>query len=187
MINSLPVIRWDDEKVAAIGLNPDSSRIDFDFTNGCVSFQNNARYPDEPLCHPYQLPHKWLEGSEIRPHIHWGQQSINEPNWLLAYKVIGNGDAFTVETDYTNYIFRKKVSNAFTYTDGALMQITQFGGIDMTGYKLSDLIAFVLFRDSLNTSGLFSGADPSSLDELLFYFDVHIQVSDWGSRQEYVK
>ncbi|MCP4273023.1 MAG: hypothetical protein GY781_13860 [Gammaproteobacteria bacterium] len=134
-----------------------------------------------------QMQHSWKNGSAVRPHLHWVQQGSDEPNWLLAYKVVDNGASVGVETDFTNYTLLKKSSNAFTYVSGNLAQITIFPEIDMTGMSTSDMIQFVLFRDSANISGEFAGSDPSAITELALEFDIHYQKDDRGSQDEYTK
>jgi hypothetical protein len=184
------IIGWDDLRFPLSGENFDisSGRVDTDYFNGTVIFANNARYPDEPGKITCQMPHRWKEGSEIRPHIHWKQQSANEPNWLLAYKIEKNGEASAIETDYSNYTLLTKDTDSYTYVSGVLNQITNFGSIDMTDVSLSDHIIFLLFRDTENTSGEFSGSDPSSLAEHMYEIDVHYQIDqDRGSRQEFIK
>jgi hypothetical protein len=180
---------WDDLRFPLMGRNLDSTsgRIDYDYFNCAVGYQANARYPDEPVCMLAQMPHEWIEGSTIKPHMHWIQQSANEPNWLLCYKIVAKNTAITIETDFTNYTFLKKDSNAFTYSSGNLHQITLFPSIDMTGKSLSDCIQFALFRDSTNVSTEFAGADPSALVEYVWEFDVHYQADGLGSIQEFSK
>ncbi len=180
---------WDDSKFPATGVRIDSSstRYSYNVYNGTVVFNNNARYPNEPISMMDQMPHKWKAGTSIRPHIHWFQQSANEPNWLILYKLLKKDTAITIETDFTNHIALTKSHNAFTYVSGTLDQITAFPEIDMTGYALSDMIHYVLFRDTTNASGEFAGADPSSQAEHLKEFDVHLEIDSLGSEEEFVK
>ena len=182
-------LRWNDLRFPFTGSNIDvgSGRLDYDYFNGGIGFQANARYPNEPVFSVAQLPHSWKIGTMVRPHIHWLQQSANEPNWLLAYKFSENGAANAIETDYSNYTFLTKASNAFTYTSGVILQITNFGMIDTTGLGLSDTIDFAFFRDNNNTSGEFAGSDPSNLVEIVKEFDVHYQIDDRGSSDEFSK
>lgn len=183
-------IGWDDLKFPFAGRNIDvaSGRIDYNYYNGSISYQSNARYPDEVVSMLAQLPHAWKEGSEVRPHIHWLQQSVDEPNWLLGYKIYDNGQSGNIDTDYSNHTFVTVDNNTFTYTSGNLVQISRFPAIDMTGYGLSDMIHFVFFRDTANTSGEFVGTDPSGLVEHVIEFDIHYQTDQArGSRQEFIK
>ena len=180
---------YDDSKFPLMGqgLDTTSGRMGFNYFNGAAFFANNARYPDEPISMTDQMSHAWKEGTTIYPHIHWKQQSANIPNFLLAYKVIGNGGADVVETGYTNHTFLTLQSHAFTYTSGILNQISGFGGISMAGETVSSVVHYALFRDTGNASTEFAGADPSSLTELVTTFDVHYEIDTLGSREEYAK
>jgi len=182
---------WEDLRFPFAGRNIDTSsgRIDYNYYNGGIDFQNNARFAaSEAVSMQAQFEHSWIAGSEIRPHLHWLQVGSDEPNWLLAYKIIRNGQANAKETDYSNHTLAVKSSNAYTYTSGTLVQITKFPSITPSTMGISDMIHFVLFRDTANASTLFADVDPSSITELAFEFDVHYQSNTPnGSRQEYVK
>jgi hypothetical protein len=181
---------WDDLRFPLTGRNIDttSGRIDYNYFNGGISFQNNARFPNEVVSMIAQMPHAWKEGSAIRPHIHWIQQATNIPNFLLGYRLLKKNTTNALVTDFTSHTFDVMQGQAYTYTSGNLEQIGSFTEIDMTGYGLSDIIHFVLFRDTENTSTEFAGADPSSLVEIIREFDIHYQTDlPGGSRQEFIK
>ena len=180
---------WEDLRFPFVGNRIDVSggRLDYNYFNGGVGFQSNCRYPNEPVSMIAQFPHGKKYDTEVRPHIHWLQQGTDEPNWLLAYKKILNGKQSAVETDFTNHTLVKKRNNAFEYTGGTIAQITNFPVIDTTGMLNSDVIHFVFFRDSNNTSGIFDGADPSGITEIVHEFDVHFQMDAFGSQAEFVK
>lgn len=181
--------QWDDLRFPLYGSNIDSNagRVDINYFNGTLGFATNARFPNEPISMIAQLPHSWKAGTIIKPHIHWIQRSVNLPNWLLAYKIMKNGEAVNIDTNFDNHIKVACSAELFPYVSGEIMQICQFPDIDTTGMDISDTIHFVLFRDTANTSGLFAGADPSSEIEHSIEFDIHYQVNSFGSNQEYVK
>lgn len=135
---------WEDLRFPLIGRNIDvtSGRIAYDYYNGTVSFATNARYHlNETISFIVQMPHAWAEGMEIRPHLHWLQQDATEPNWLLGYQIHKkNTIRAALETDFSNHTKLIKSSNVFTYTSNILEQITTFPAIDMTGYKISDIL-----------------------------------------------
>ena len=64
-----------------------------------------------------------------------------------------------------------KGKELFDYSSGTIVQITDFGGIDMKGVGASDLLHLVLFKDGANTSTLFTGADTN--ERLSLELDVH--------------
>lgn len=187
--------RWDDDKFPMIGqgLDTTTGRHGVNYFNGTVFFNANARYTvnavNEVVSMNMQLQHKWLEGSVIKPHIHWLQQhASNVPNWLLGYRIYPKFSVNpALETDFSNLTLLTLDNHVATYASGVLEQISGFPEIDLSGYTLSDNIHFCFWRDSANVSSQFSGADPSALVEHVREFDVHYQIDSRGSRQEYIK
>lgn len=181
-------IEWDDMKAVATadGIDSSGGRIDFDYLNTAVVFEANARYPEEPFVGSNQLPHGWSEGSYVFPHIHWLQDQDATPNWLLAYRIYSNRstlpDTFTLAAPLSN-AFDFSLDSPGTY----FMQITSFPLIDMTGIRISGWLDWRIYRDSANTSGLFSGADAYSGQARLREYDTHIQLDAHGSNMEFHK
>ena len=177
---------WDDERFPMTGSRAYTAagRLAYNYFNGGIDFQSNALYPTDPVSITGQMPHSWLEGSEIRPHIHWLQTSSAAPNWLFGYKIANNGSVGVKDTDFSNHTFSVVNRDVFTYTSGALIQISSFPAIDMTGINISAPLHFVIFRDTTNVSGLFAGADPSATDEFIKEFDFHWQRDSYGSWEE---
>lgn len=189
---SLAAPRWDDLSspiVASARLDTSSGRLDYNFFNGAVNFNSDARYPNEPVLIPLQVPHsaKYGAGAVLRPHIHWYQSQVAIPNFLIAYKIIEIGSQVTVETDYSNHTFLTIDNHRITYVSGTLYQLSEFPEIDISSVGLSTSIDVVLFRDSNNTSGEFAGVDPVASDVLVKWQDQHVQKDGEGSRQEFVK
>ena len=184
--------RWDDLSNAIIAsrLDQASGRLDYDYFNGGVVFQSNARYPDEPVVIPIQLPHSLLigTGAVFRPHFHWLQRQSAVPNFLLGYRKMNNGSDVGFESDYSNFTFLIPKGNKFTYdSESALLQITEFPEIDTSDLTISAQLLFVLFRDTANASGLFTGTDPVAADVTVTYNDSHVKFDGEGSRQEFIK
>jgi hypothetical protein len=184
-------ISWDDLRFPLTGQNLDSAatRYQRDLFNGGVSFDANSRFPNEAIVMTAQLPHKWREESTLKPHFHWLQQHATEiPNWMLAYKLFKkNTSSFALESDFSNFTQVAFNGHAFTFGTTVFTQITMFPDIDMTGYGFSDTIVFALFRDTTNASGLFAGADPSALVEIVQEFDIHFEIDSEGSTLEFTK
>lgn len=177
-------LRWEDLRFPMTGnrLDSSSTRYSYDFTYCGIRFHTNARYPNEPICALAQYPHGWAEGQDSRPHIHWWQQEANDPNWLLAYTKVKNGEAIGSEV-----LVIPSTQRTFTYPGSPIVQITKFPDIDMSDMTISDSIAFRLFRDTGNISGLFPGSDIYSQNALVWEFDAHYEVDSTGSYEEYVK
>jgi len=164
---------WDDLRFPLTGARLDitAGRLDYDFFNGGVGFAANARFPEEPVSMLAQMPHEWLVGDEIKVHHHWPQEAAGG-NWLLAWKKYINGETCNVDTDFTTTHTLAAGTELFTYTSGTMYQITDFGGIDMSDMGPSDCLHLVLFRDSANTSTLFSGTDATGV-RISCELDIH--------------
>ena len=180
---------WVDMLGPLIGQRLDSAATRYSHSpfNGAIAYANNARYTEEVIAQENELIHEWILGTNGRPHLHWKQQSADIPNWLFGWKLHNNGEADAIETDYSNFTFSVLESHAFTYVSGVLNQISAFPDIDLSTAKLSDLLTIVFFRDTLNTSGEFAGADPSALTEYATNLDTHIQIDAPGSLQPFIK
>jgi len=159
-----------------------STRIDYDYDECALDFNTNARYDEEPVCVTFQLDHDYIEGSDVRVHLHWIQQEANDPNWLIQWRWMKNGEAVGSWT-----LAIPSVVRMFTYSSGDFGQITKFADISGTGVGISDMLQVRLFRDSANTSTLFAGGDPYTVGALGVELDVHVQVETLGSVNEYSK
>ncbi len=176
---------WDDLRFPAMGQSLDSTtgRLDYDFEECGVGFAANARFTEEPLCFICQMPHSKLHGSAVHPHIHWIQNQAADPNWLIQYRVYNNGEAPPAWQ-----LAKPSTTRTFPYVAGNLLQITKFPAIPAPADEsVSAFIDVRLFRDSANTSTLFTGADAYAGTALLKELDHHILIDSLGSRDEYVK
>ena len=175
---------WDDSRFPLVGENAYSAsgRISYDYDECALAFHDNARYPEEPACATDQMTHMWVEGSDLEPHLHWFQMSDADPNWLIQYRIVENGQAPTAWQ-----LMIPDVPRVFTYTSGTLAQITAWPTIDMTGYKISDSVQYRIFRDTANASTLFTGADAYTGNALAVEFDVHHLKNTFGSSSQWTK
>lgn len=176
----------DDLREQMIGQNIDVStgRIDYNYTEVAVGFADNARYPNEVVCLNFQLPHGWVEETELDCHLHWLQNQNAVPNWLAQYRVIPVGGAPGAWSALTPTTVANTV---FAYGSGTLHQITEFFDIDMTGCQVSSIVQVKIWRDTANASGAFAGADAYTGEALALYCDCHILKDSIGSIGEYDK
>lgn len=164
--------RWTDARVPLTrDKQGQSSKPDYDFTNmGLLFPQNDAT---EIVYITLQAPHE-LRNFEIKPHIHFVQSVAAQPVWKMDYRIIENGDNDALKAFGT----LTAVSFAFTWVSGDLLQIAAFPAISITGLtSVSWMMDIKLYRDDNVVTGDVLGKE----------FDVHYQLDDWGSRQEFVK
>jgi hypothetical protein len=148
-----------------------SSKPDFDATECGLLFPQND--PAEIVYVNVQMPHRWLEGRTVYPHVHWHQSSADLPVWKLDYRWIALGEAVGSWT--TGYTMNYQV---FEYTSGTLSQIsTNLVGIDGTGKGISSILQIKLYRDDNVLAG----------DALAVSFDLHHEIDSMGSETEFYK
>jgi hypothetical protein len=175
-------LRWDDLTFAAgsITVNPvgqvasparDETETDFP---GTLLFAGNAV---NVLANTFQLSHDWYEGSKIRPHIHWTKPAGGEGDdvtWEFYYRFFNLSAA---PGDWVG-----PIAGVLAVDHGGIAEaeaITTFGDIDCTGRKVSQNIAWRLYRRG-NTDD-FSGTAR------LIEFDVHLIKDSRGSPSEFSK
>jgi hypothetical protein len=173
---------WDDLQGSVLSLEKQGSGLSTNVAENTVDFTTGATLNDY-LYDNYQMKHKWMLGSNVHPHIHWEQTQANHPNFLIRYRWQRQGELKT--TAWTDL---PMTEDAFTYAAGTLNQISSGGAIvPPTGYGLSDILEFQIFRDNSNDSGAFAGADPYTGDASIVFIDIHIEADTLGSNTEFVK
>lgn len=175
---------WDDIRFPANGarLDTSSGRLDFNFDECGIDFQDNARFPNEPICFIAQFSHSKKLDSIVNPHIHWIQNQNVIPNWLLQYRWYRNGD------EVPAYTTAKFTTSIFNFVLNPILQITSFPDLTPpTGETVSSILDIRLFRDNNNDSGLFAGSDTYIGDALLKEFDIHFQKDTNGSTMVFMK
>ena len=166
-------VGWEDLKAPATTIRQgNTTKPDFDPTNIGLLFPQDD--PTEIAYIIKQFPHARKNGSNIRPHVHWIQESADEAVWKMDYRWYKNGDS--VPATWTTLTCDSPV---FTYTSGTMLQICAFPEIDGSAIdEVSSIIDIRLYRDDDVVSG----------DVLLKEFDIHYQIDQTlGSRQEFIK
>lgn len=162
---------WDDMAVSSVASRLGSNdKPDFDYTNIGFLFPEST---SEILYVSTQLTHRYVEGTNVIPHIHWIQTDGDNPaNWYMQYKWYNVGGE---EPSFTEINTAESVELTFTGT--RMHQISSFGEIDGTGKGISSLFEAKIWRNNDDLVG----------DALFKSFDLHLQVNQWGSYLEYIK
>lgn len=130
---------------------------------------------EEQITFAVQLPHSYLEGSAIYPHVHWVGQDNTAGNvrWELSYSWANIGSAFPgAQSIY--------ITDANLDTD--VHNIASFLPITGTGKTISSMLLCALSRNSSNALDTFNGKSAYLLE-----VDFHFQVDSHGSREELTK
>lgn len=177
---------WDEISQPFIGRNllVVTGRVDYNYDELTVDYTTTARYPEEPVGVVLQLPHARKAGSDFHPHLHWIQTSDAVPNILIAYRTCNNNEVYS---DWTLKALTA-VNSKYPYVLNG-MQITEFDLPEGHGETLGLSATFEckIYRDSLNTSGLFAGADGYTGNWSIKYYDIHFEKDSIGSNEEYTK
>lgn len=168
---------WDDLRFPASGLNPPGQVTDpsVNSETGLLEFDNNATTMITGVA---QMPHAWLEGSAIRPHVHWLQPAAGDVVWQMEYRLLPavDGDFPAAWTTIT------ASTPAFAYPgSGTRVMITNFSEIDMAGFTLSSMVVFRISRLGNDA------ADTMPATATLLEFDIHYQIDARGSLGEFSK
>jgi hypothetical protein len=181
-----------DELGSALILKTQGPGVSTDAEEGVIVFDSGAVYSAtwasaDVITGNYQLNHDKDLTTDVKPHIHWFQAKNASPNFLMSYRWQKNGGAKT-----TAWTLIKCNNLAHTYVSGTLNQISYSAAISPpVGTALSDILQIRIYRDTDNSSGLFSGADPyndlGAASVSILSVDVHKQINSFGSDQEWVK
>jgi hypothetical protein len=175
--NSLP--RWDDIKWLGTGVNPPGAPTPAVLTEVAAKQWMWAFGDNGAMAYPeHQIPHDFLEGTDIQPHLHWtptitgtyaGTFTLTYNGWLTA------ADGTLKETQT---VLTLAIASA-TYTLGTLYTANFSGVIPGAGRKISSL-ATILLELALPTK-------PGGGLIALAGFDGHYQKDGHGSRLITVK
>lgn len=141
----------------------------------------------EAMSFQVQLPHTWVEGTTIYPHLHWtprGNNVSGNVEWNLDYSWV-NYDASTVQVFpavTTSTVVATPASGNFVQSGHYITSLTSGNsGIDGTGKKISSILICRIWRNSSNAS------DTYNDDAGVLFMDFHIQIDGYGSRSTFTK
>ena len=168
-------VRWDDVRAPATAVRVPgvAGDPDYDSTNLGYLFDGAATETIQVIM---QLPHSYMEGTSVHPHIHWEPTTTDSGNvyWQLEWRWRNNGE--------TAGAFSAIALIAEVSGTADKLQIDGFGGIDKDDAKISSILEFKLSRLGDDASDTYN-----SKDARLKEFDIHFRVDGSGSRQEYRK
>lgn len=174
---------WDDLRVEPIAKNTGAKAPSFNSwktTLALYDFDDAVAGSEKEVFFQVQMPHDWLEGSAVSPHVHWvnrtGTVTGQTVRWGLEYTTATIGGTFPASvTIYST----TTVMGVITSTDSH--HLTDFSDIDMTGNKISTVITCRLFRNSSDATDTYTGTAG------LLYIDFHYQRNSLGSKEELSK
>ena len=135
---------------------------------------------EQELYFVVQMPHAWLEGSDIFPHVHWLVTSdLGSANveWGLEYTWINIGETYGNTTIISAYS-PIAASAPVTANKHALTQLPTISG---TGKTLSSMLLCRVFRKVSSVNDTYPGSAA------LLQIDFHYEMDGLGSRTEFIK
>lgn len=170
--------QWDDLRFPASASNPaggGTSKASVQAERSSLLFGGTE---NEFASFLVQMPHAWMPGTGIRPHLHWVQSETGGVVWTLDYMILEAGQTYPTYPDYTR-ITAVQNPGVFPYVSGNLMQITSFPEIPMDGLPASTMLICILGRQGQDP------ADTMSNQAELLEFDIHYRVGRRGSIEEF--
>jgi len=148
-----------------------NDKPDFDFTNIGLLFPQNDE--TEYIILSEQFSHSRKYGTNISPHIHYIQDEVAVPVFVLSYRWYDNGN---IIPNYTNI---ETTVPVFDYEGSPILQILPFPDIDGSNINfVSSWFEAKLYRKT---------GDGVTGDILVKSFDIHFEIDSIGSDQMYIK
>ena len=167
--------RWDDLRFPASGFNPAGSTAPptVDTATGLLTFAGNA---DNIIGGIAQMPHSWMAGSTIEPHMHLIAPTPDAGNsrWKFEYNIGNNNELFQLA--YGSYNTLDTITIANPGSGQTLLLPKGFGRIQMYGYRESCCILWKITRLAASDA-----LDSDTTDWVLAEFDIHYQIDKLGT------
>ena len=161
-------LRFPSQSIDPVGSTAPATR---DNNDGTITFSASATNIIAGIA---QMPHNWLRGSAIRPHIHWSPTTTGSGNvyWRFEYEIVNFGDAFT------GYTTINTLDSADGTAEKHQMHNLYSTEIAMTNFKESSIMKWRISRIGGD------GTDTYSAVARLLEFDIHYRVGKPGTESE---
>lgn len=176
--------RWADYEVPLTGVKLAGSKDPgFDvFAGGVRAYAFDPSTLEEVFV-TAQVPHDYVEGSDVHPHVHWSPKTAGTGlvGWGLEYTYAARGSVFpSVGTVYTNTPIPAPPGGTLAANGHYL---STFGALPGSALTISWVLLGRLFRDATGAGT----ADTYAADVFGLSFDIHYLSTGDGSRGEAAK
>ena len=165
---------WEDLRFPVQSIDPAGSTAPAsrDNTDGTLLFSPSAV---NIIAGVAQIPHGWLRGTAIRPHIHWAPVTTGSGNvyWRFEYEIRNFGEAFT------GYSTVNTLDAAEGTSEKHQIHALYTSEISMTGIKESAIMKWRISRIGND------GTDDYAANARLLEFDIHYRVGKYGTPEEF--
>ncbi len=173
--------RWDDLPVAVLasktqGSNqPTFQRFMQNGNSQGIFLYSFAQNAEQETYFSFQLPHSYIDGTDLRPHVHWAQPSTATGNitWGIEYSWANIGDIFTTP----------QIVKGSQAADATLNKHMYYGlpYINGAGKRFSSQFVSRIFRAGNDAT------DTYNSPAFLLEFGFHILVGSAGTPQEMMR
>jgi len=169
--------------IATIGTGYDIVNTDITFVDGLVGISTGSvgviAWAFEPgvtssLFSSAQLPHKYEEGTDIIPHVHWLVKDTDIGNIVFGMEYIW----FDINEYETNTTL---ITTTVDKGTSGNHQMSNLPTLDGTDKKISSILNIRIFRDGSNPLDTYPGK------VYMNQFDFHFRLNTQGSRQVGIK
>jgi hypothetical protein len=173
--------KWEDLRFPATAVNPPGPTgvPTFDQTKIGWLFPHNST---TELAVIAQLPHGWVNGTELRPHLHWEKSTsaAGDVYWEIEYQWS------KPNTARTEAVIVGSHTPVWTIDTLDTQNITAFTPIPGVGYVDSDTLIIKLRRVHDKELGdPLADVDTYGAAARYLEFDIHYLTDDFGSTDEY--
>lgn len=167
---------WEDLRFPAQGINPLGSTAPPGISNvtGMLEFSGTVNNIVTGIA---QMPHSWLRGSAIYPHIHVIATTSNggtNSRWQLEYNLANNQETFV--NAYGSYTNGGIITVANPASASELLKPAGWTAIDMSAYRESCCMLWRITRLAASDA-----ADNDANVWVLCEFDIHYQIGKTGT------
>lgn len=155
-------------------------------------FENNK---DQSVYFGVQMPHAWLQGSDLGAHVHWTTNGATGPYaspaplgtkvvWSMEYQWVNIGENFSTSTNNTISGFTPLTTSNINADNSLAVgehAITPIGTISGTGKNFSSVLVCRVTRLGSDVNDTYTGAVA------LLSIDFHYQIDSFGTSNEFSK
>lgn len=167
-------LQWDDIIIYPTALGTGASAPDlvaFGPSGNLKAYGFDGNATSEQLYGSFEIPHNYLENSNIRPHIHWAPSTAGSGTvkWYLEYSIT-----------YPNGSFLAPTTISLTQDAGGVWKhsVAEFNGV-FSASKIGSICMFRLYRNPAD--------DTYTGDAILLSLGFHYQLDGNGSTNLFTK
>lgn len=169
-------IAWNDIVLPADRLGQAASAPDRELIAGniqALAFDGGGTM--EQLFGSFEIVHDYVEGTDLRPHIHWSPSSTenNDVKWFLEYTIANRNDSLSVANTIS-------VVTSTTGVDRKHI-IVELPVIDGSTFGIGTTCNFRFYRNPSDTEDTYGG------DAFLLSLGIHYESDGNGSRDVMAK